>query len=86
MIRRLPKLRRLMISMAQELLREPTREELAVRMKMPEHAIETMIAYDSGPRELPSEISGLGSGRRGDTLADWDLLRRRKRVRERYAL
>lgn len=56
--RRLPKLRRAVSRLAQEFLREPTREELATEMKMPEHAIATMLAYDEGPAPLDDERAG----------------------------
>lgn len=55
MVRRLPKLRRLVVVMAHELLREPTREELATRMKLNVQAIESMQAFDAGPAVMPAE-------------------------------
>jgi RNA polymerase sigma factor (sigma-70 family) len=55
MVRRLPKLRRMHITLAHELLREPSRAELAEAMKMPERAIEAMQAYDAGPGPMPGE-------------------------------
>lgn len=57
-VRRLPKLRRFIVLMGHELLREPTRDELAMRMKMPLTAIEAMLAYDDGPHQLSNDISG----------------------------
>lgn len=48
MIRRLPKLRRMVVTLSHELLREPKREELAERMKLPVYAIETMLSYEAG--------------------------------------
>jgi DNA-directed RNA polymerase sigma subunit (sigma70/sigma32) len=64
MIRRLPKLRRVQLMMAHELLREPTRAELAARLRMPEHAVETLVAYLAGPLELSAAVSGIEAKKR----------------------
>jgi len=71
MHRRMPKLRKARSRLAQELMREPTHEELAERLKMPLHAIETMVVHEEMPRKLPYSIAGeelLGKGqfREGD--------------------
>jgi DNA-directed RNA polymerase specialized sigma subunit len=58
MIRRLPKMKRAFRQLAQELLREPTTEEVAVRMKMPLRAINAMLTYNDGAGEMPQEIDG----------------------------
>ncbi len=58
MHRRLPKLRKARARLAQELLREPTYEELAARLKMPLRAVETMLVYEEAPKDLPAWISG----------------------------
>lgn len=51
MIRRLPKLRRTIMILAHELLRPPLQAEIAARMKIPIHAVETLLAYEAGPIE-----------------------------------
>lgn len=58
MIRRLPKLRKTSARLAQQLGHEPSADEIADDMKLPIHAIETMLAYETEPYELPSNVSG----------------------------
>lgn len=77
MMRRLPKMRRMTATLAQRLLREPTKSELAAALKMPEHAIDSLLAYEEGPWRLPPEISGLEQERTG---FDHEKLNRRDRA------
>lgn len=58
MIRRLSKMKRAILTLTQELQREPTTEEIAARMKMPLRAINAMFAYDEGAGDMPPEVDG----------------------------
>lgn len=51
LVRRLPKMRKMTTRLAQQLLREPTIEELAEAMNMKTTAIAVMLAYDEGPQQ-----------------------------------
>ena len=75
LIRRVPKLRRLTIRLTQELLREPTHDELASAMGMPREAIDAMLIYQEGPRPLPIEVTGHPFS--GKHRKRWETLHRR---------
>jgi RNA polymerase primary sigma factor len=52
----LPKLRKMMVKVANELGREPTAMELANRLKLKVEVVEAMLAYISGPTPLNIEL------------------------------
>jgi RNA polymerase primary sigma factor len=79
MHRRMPKLRRLRSRLAQELMREPTADDLAAAMKLPLTAITDMLVYEEASFDLPSEITG--SLPNGETKRKrWDRTHRREKL------
>lgn len=79
MHRRMPKLRRLRNRLAQELMREPTLEELAAALKMPLDAVTDMVINEEAPQTLPPVVTG--ETENGDQdRKHYDRLHRREKV------